>query len=88
MSNKKSRLLAIGKFQNRGEKMFAFQKTRDDKKIPNNLEAFEKICRPVVKYMQEHTEQFSPHSTIIITVDGAKLVSDEMFVPYELPDDY
>ena len=46
---------------------------------------FKEICKPVVEYMQK---QLNPHSTIIITIDGAKLVSDEMFVPFKLPKGY
>ncbi len=69
--------------------MEEFGKVKDTKELSlRDLKTFEKLCRPIVEHMQKHTEQFTPHSTIIITVDGAKLVSDEMFVPYKLPDGY
>ena len=61
---------------------------RNGERLKSDVEEFEKLCRPIVEHMQKHTEKFSPHSTIIITVDGAKLVSDEIFVPFKLPTGY
>ena len=63
-----------------------------DKKNPYwadaDIDEFEKLCRPIVEHMQKHIERFDPHSTIIIAVDGAKLVRDEISVPFALPDGY
>ena len=52
------------------------------------IDEFHKICEPLVKYMQDNPKDFSIHSTIIITVDGAKLVTDEMMTHYDLPEGY
>ena len=42
-----------------------------------NLDDFEKLTRPLAQYLQKN---FTPHDTVIVTSQYAKLVSDELCV--------
>lgn len=45
-----------------------------------NLDEFEKLAKPLAQYLRKN---FTPHDTVIVTSQYAKLVSDELCVPFE-----
>lgn len=48
-----------------------------------DIEEFEKICRPVVEYIQE---KWHPHTRIIIDWDRAVICEEQMGIPFQVPD--
>ena len=52
----------------------------DDKKIPDG---FEEAVAPAIAWYKEHCD---PHQMIIIESGVARLTSDEMGIPFEIPD--
>ena len=50
----------------------------------NDIAEFEKVCQPVVQWLQERCDLMA---SAIITPDCAKLVSDEMQIPFIIKGD-
>ena len=57
----------------------------DNKWSTEEIEEFEKLCTPIVAWLQTKRDNME---TIIITADYCKVVSDEIGIPFKLPDNY
>ena len=50
------------------------------------LDEFEKLCAPLVKYLQEnHKKIIPPYSAIIIRWDGVFLAPEGIEIPFKVP---
>lgn len=47
------------------------------------IEEFKKLCEPLVDFIYKHG---SPHSKIIIEMDGAEFIDGTIGVPFEIRD--
>ena len=45
-----------------------------------DINEFSILCRPLIEYLMKH---YNPNTTIIINYEGAKIIQDELFIPYE-----
>lgn len=49
-------------------------------------EEFEKLCAPLVRFLQDNPEKCNPYSLIIIQWNGATFVPNSAFFPSNVPD--
>jgi hypothetical protein len=47
------------------------------------IKEFELLVKPVIKYLNENSELFSPHTEILITGLSAKITDDRLFIPID-----
>ena len=58
---------------------------RNGEWLKSDVEEFKNLCTPLVEWLQKKGDS---SETVIITDHYAKILSDEIGVPFELPDDY
>ena len=58
---------------------------RNGEWLKSDVEEFKDLCMPLVKWLQK---KGGGSETVIITDHYAKVLSDEIGAPFELPDDY
>lgn len=51
-----------------------------------DLEEFQKLCEPLVRFLQNDHKKCNPNSCIIIQWNGATFFPDSNFVPFNVPD--
>ena len=51
-----------------------------------DLEEFEKLCAPLVEFLQQRPNKYNPYSWIIIQWNGVAFMPDSFWFPFKEPD--
>ena len=51
-----------------------------------DLEEFEKLCAPLVEFIQQRHDKCNPYSWIIIQWNGVAFMPDSFWFPFKVPD--
>ena len=51
-----------------------------------DIKEFEKICTPLVEFLQQRHDKCNPYSWIIIQWNGAAFIPNSLWFPFTVPD--
>lgn len=51
-----------------------------------DIKEFEKLCAPLVEFIQQRHDKCNPYSWIIVQWDGVAFMPDSFWFPFNVPD--